>query len=204
MDLLFWAVIIGAVTLVSALGYLFGPGALVVFWIGLKTVIGYGWRFLAPIWVVVKSKKWYKIGAIFLTFGSFLLHFYSFMKTGDTSLLNTATNALAATINGSLQELVQSGKVLIGTADLKKKGFAVFLFLAAFARIYLYFLGWKMLKKRVPELTYYLLVSFSFYLLTWGSQDANTLFQAFDFAQTAADQAASQAGQQMVNSTLTG
>ena len=196
MDLVWIAAAVTILALVSLIGYL-GPGALMIYWVLLKA----GWKFLAPIWVVLKQKKWYKVGAIFLTFGSFLLYFYTFMKTGDTSLLNAATDALAATINGSLEELKQSGQVLIGPKGLGKKAFALFLAAASFAKIYLYLVGWKMLKKRVPELTFYLLIGFSFYLLTWGSTDANALFEVFDFAGTAADQAANNP---MINTTSGG
>jgi hypothetical protein len=198
MDPIWIAAALTVIVLIGVLGYAFGPGGFIVFWIIVKSIVGYGWKFLAPIWVVVKQKKWYKVLAIFVVFGGFLAHFYSFLKTGDISLLNAATNALAATITGSLMEIAQSGKVLIGSASIQKKLIALLLFASGVARVILWYVAWRMIKNKFPGLFFLTITSLCLYLISWGSNDANALFEVFDFAGTAADQAAEQA---MLNST---
>lgn len=190
------------ILLISVLGAVFGPGGFIIFWLAMKSLLAYSWKFLAPLWILLKSKNPWKIAAIALTFASFILHFYSFLTVGDASLLLSATNALAATITGSLQEIITSAPVLVSPSGLDAKMLAVFILFMASARIYLYFVAWRMLKNRVPELAYYLLVFFTFYLLNWGSQDANALFEAFNLAQSAADQAASEASQHEIPGPL--
>lgn len=168
----------------------------------LKAGLFYFWRVLTPLWVVAKQKGPYKVAALLLTFTGFFTHLYTLAQTQQMKNLDLALTALANTLTGSLQQAVAAGETLLSGPGLLQGVAAVYFIVLSVATWYLYWIGWGMLKKRVPELTYYLLVVFSLVLLVWSSDGADAVIEAFDMVKDAADQAAGNASvNQSANST---
>jgi hypothetical protein len=166
----------------------------------LKAGLVYLWRFAAPIWILMKQKGPYKVAALLVTFTGFFTHLYTLGQTQQMKNLDLALTALANTLTGSLQQFVAAGNTLLSGPELFQAVAAVYFIILSVATWYLYWIGWGMLKKRVPELTYYLLVLFSLALLVWGGDGADAVLDAFDLVKDAADQAV---GNESVNTTNT-
>lgn len=183
----------GIIGTIALLGLLYvAPFSSIAILAGLRTVVGYFWRTAAPVWIVVKRKGPYKVAALLLSFSGFFTHLYTLGQTQDMKYIDLAITALANTLTGSLQQLSASIRTLLGGPGVFQVVAAVYFIAVSIATWYLYWIGWGMMKKRVPELTYYILVAFSLVLLVWGSDGADAVVETFNLVKDAADQAANQ------------
>lgn len=131
----------------------------------LKAGLLYLWKVATPLWIVAKQRGPYKIAALFLTFTGFFTHFYSLSQTQSLRHVDLALTALANTLTGSLDQLAAAITTLLNGPTLLQFVAALYFIAVSMATWYLYWIGWGMLRKRVPHLTYYLLVAFSLILI---------------------------------------
>lgn len=181
---------IAAVLLVLLVISVAGPGGYLVVLTAAKFAVGYVWKLLAPVYVVLRQKSPYKVAALGLAFTNFWVYLYSFVNSGDRGALSAAFDALAATVVGGFTQITTAGWIMISNPGnpIKIIGSIIMIVLGA-SSIMLWFIGWKMLKKRVPELTYYILVTVLMLALAWGMNDLNAIFEITDLASSVAESA---------------
>lgn len=174
-----------------------GPGGYFVVFAVLKVVLGYGWKLFYPVWVVARQKGPYKAAAIALAFTNFWVNFYAFIQTKDAGALSSAIDALAATIAGGFKQFTTAGYVMISNPTdpfiiIK----ALILMVLGLSSILIWYMAWKMLKRKVPELTYYILVTALAISLAWGANELDAMFEVYNLVEVAAESAS---GNETVN-----
>jgi hypothetical protein len=184
-------VIIGGIVTVLAIAALVwysGTSGLFIIAALSKTIGAYAYKALYPAIIVLRQKSPYKLLAVFLAFSNFFVYFYTFVKTGNTSLFRSALNALGATLIGAFNQVTTGGWVLLqNIGDPIKMILATIMMILGFATISLWFIGIKMVKKRMPELTYYVLVFALLFALSWGADGLNSIFEVTDLVKTTAE-----------------
>lgn len=160
----------------------------------LKAGLLYLWKVATPLWIVAKQRGPYKVAALFLTFTGFFSHLYSLSQTQSLRHADLALTALANTLTGSLDQLAAAITTLLNGPSLLQFVAALYFIAVSVATWYLYWLGWGMLWKRVPNLTYYMLVVFSLVVIIFGWDGADSVVEVFDLVKEAADQTVNQSG----------
>lgn len=177
-----------------------GPGGYFVVFAVLKIVLGYGWKLFYPLWIVLRQRGPYKAAAIGLAFTNFWVQLYTFMQTTESGALKLAFDALAAAIVGGFRQVTSAGYIMISNpTDPVIIVKSLILMVLGLSSIMLWYMGWRMLKRKVPELTYYILVTVLAVALAWGMNELDAVFEVFDMVKVAADTAA---GNETVNQTV--
>lgn len=171
----------------------------------LKAGIFYIYKAGIPIWVTIKTIGPYKVAAVGMTFSNFFLNIYTFSQKANASAFNLVFKSAATTLTGSLNQILQSGETLLYGPGIIDRFIAVGLIAFAVSTWYLYILAWEMIRSRVPQTAWYLLLAFSLLALVWGNNGSQELFQVLDLgreaAQIAANETVNQTANQTINST---
>lgn len=188
-----------AVIAIIVLVWYSGMGGVFIITTILKSVGSYGYKALYPAIIVLRQKSPYKIAAVGLAFSNFFLYLYSFIQTGEFTLLKSAIKALFSTIVGGVNQITTGGWVILqADGDIIKIILALIMMVLGFATLSLWFIGWKMAKKRLPELTYYTLVISLLITGMLAVDGLNQIFEMTDLIQTTAETVQ---GNQSVNAT---
>lgn len=161
-------------------------------WALIKGGLSYLYTGLLPVWITIKTIGPYKVGAVVLTFNGFLINLYTFSQATTHSNFNLVINAVASTLTGSLNQLLKAGDTLLQGPGILDRIIAIFLIVAAISTWYLWILGWEILKSRLPQTAWYLLLLFSMLVMVWGNNSTDTLFEVFELGKHAAEAATNQ------------
>lgn len=183
---------LGAIAIISVIGILAytGTGGLLLLGTVFKGGLAYLYKAAYPAIIVLRQKSPYKIAAVGLAFSNFFIYLYSFIQTGNLTLIDSALNALGATLVGGFNQMTTGGWVLLQNPGSPLKIItAIVMIVLGFATLSLWFIGWKFAKRRVPELTYYILVFTLLLALSWSFDGLNSVFEMLDLIEVASETA---------------